>query len=153
MQTFFFFNFTRNRGDFTCFYFPAGLLQQSLCQSQSKKPWTDYRRCKTLLPDWRNMITFFYLFLAILHWLPVHFNIDFKTSLITFKALSSLLADLLIPYSQHTLDDPQAKVFCVSRMDTVLKAKRWGQNIFQSGPWGCGMNCSWKSGQLILCSP
>lgn len=59
------------------------------------------------------MITCFYLFLAI--WQPVHFNIDFKTSLITFKSLSSLLANLLIPYSPaHTWQSSGKGLLCVS---------------------------------------
>lgn len=61
-----------------------------------------------------SMITCFYLFWAILHCLLVDFNIDFKTSLITFKALSSLLADLLIPYlPAHTWRSSGKGFLCV----------------------------------------
>ncbi|KAF7648111.1 hypothetical protein LDENG_00161960, partial [Lucifuga dentata] len=50
--------------------------------------------------------------LASLHWLPVHFRIDFKILIITFKAHLGLpptyICDMLISYEPAAASDPQA---------------------------------------------
>jgi len=53
--------------------------------------------------------------LASIHWLPVHFKIDFKVLLITFKArlclAASYIAEMLIPYEPLAAFDPQVGPF------------------------------------------
>ena len=73
--------------------------------------------------------------LAALHWLPVHFRIDFKILLFTFKSLHGLapsyLADLVKPYiperalrsaNQHLLIPPNRPNGLRSRGDRAFAA-------------------------------
>lgn len=92
--------------------------------------------------------------LKSLHWLPVHFRVDFKFLMITFKAHRGLVphytSDLLIPYEPVYHLRYAGLGHCWPFLGQNLKLK-W-QELFCSGPLSCGMTCRWRSGKQTLSS-